>query len=330
MGREEPPAPEPPDSSALYPSSDPALQGHLLPQGEKGSAASVMDLTWLRDFEALAESGNFSRAAEARHVTQPAFSRRVRALEEWAGTALFERTSQPIALTEAGLRLRPLLADIVRRLDFALEEAGVVAEGSLRFAATHALSFSFFPAWLRTHETSTAAAIHLISDGLEACERLMLAGRADFLLCHQHEAVPGLLAEPAFLSRLAGRDRLRLVCAPDPEGAPRFGGSDPAAPILGYGEGSGLARIVAHLAPRHATPVFTSHLAATLRTMALGASGLAWLPQSLIEADLADGRLVAASADLREIPVDIRLLRPAAGGSRAARAFWANLPGEPD
>jgi len=36
----------------------------------------------------LAERRNFSRAAEARHVTQPAFSRRIRALEDWVGTPL--------------------------------------------------------------------------------------------------------------------------------------------------------------------------------------------------------------------------------------------------
>ena len=41
----------------------------------------VMDLDWLKDFLALAEQKNFSRAADARNVSQPAFSRRIRALE---------------------------------------------------------------------------------------------------------------------------------------------------------------------------------------------------------------------------------------------------------
>ncbi|HWU74121.1 MAG TPA: LysR family transcriptional regulator, partial [Sphingomonas sp.] len=53
-----------------------------------------MELAWLEDFIALSETGNFSRAAELRHVTQPAFSRRIRALEDWVGTPLFERTPQ--------------------------------------------------------------------------------------------------------------------------------------------------------------------------------------------------------------------------------------------
>ena len=43
-----------------------------------------LDLDWLEDFVALAETGNFSRAAEARAIAQPAFSRHIRSLEEWS------------------------------------------------------------------------------------------------------------------------------------------------------------------------------------------------------------------------------------------------------
>ena len=57
-----------------------------------------MELNWLEDFLALAERRNFSRAAEARHVTQPAFSRRIRALEDWVGTPLVVRASQGVVL----------------------------------------------------------------------------------------------------------------------------------------------------------------------------------------------------------------------------------------
>lgn len=57
-----------------------------------------MNLSWLEDFLALAESGNFSRAAERRHMTQPAFSRRIRAFEDWLGVALFDRGSHPVTL----------------------------------------------------------------------------------------------------------------------------------------------------------------------------------------------------------------------------------------
>ena len=62
----------------------------------------LMNLIWLEDFLALAATGNFSRAAEDRHSSQPAFSRRIRALEEWLGAELFDRSTQPAQLTEVG------------------------------------------------------------------------------------------------------------------------------------------------------------------------------------------------------------------------------------
>ena len=47
-----------------------------------------MQLKWLEDLVALAQTRSFSRAAELRHVTHPAFGRRIKALEDWAGAAL--------------------------------------------------------------------------------------------------------------------------------------------------------------------------------------------------------------------------------------------------
>src|ERR1700733_3333174 len=85
--------------------------------------ALPMELIWFEDYLALAETLNFSRAAEARHMTQPAFSRRIRALEEWVGAPLFDRAGQPVALTAAGRRFRPAADDLLRRLLRAREEA---------------------------------------------------------------------------------------------------------------------------------------------------------------------------------------------------------------
>jgi DNA-binding transcriptional LysR family regulator len=51
-----------------------------------------MDTKWLEDFVSLAETRSFSRSAQLRHVTQPAFSRRIQALEAWAGIDLVDRS----------------------------------------------------------------------------------------------------------------------------------------------------------------------------------------------------------------------------------------------
>ena len=103
-----------------------------------------LNLSWLEDFLALAASGNFSRAADERHMTQPAFSRRIRSLEEWLGTELFDRSSQPARLTSAGSWFQGVAEEILMRASQLPGEARAVADAesaTLRFAATHALSF---------------------------------------------------------------------------------------------------------------------------------------------------------------------------------------------
>jgi LysR family transcriptional regulator, hypochlorite-specific transcription factor HypT len=54
-----------------------------------------MDTKWLEDFVSLAATRSFSRSAQLRHVTQPAFSRRIQALEAWAGVDLVDRSIYP-------------------------------------------------------------------------------------------------------------------------------------------------------------------------------------------------------------------------------------------
>ena len=74
-----------------------------------------MDQKLLEDFLSLYRHKSFSHAAQERNVTQPAFSRRIRALEEWLGVVLFDRTALPIRLTAQGEQFLPVARDIVER-----------------------------------------------------------------------------------------------------------------------------------------------------------------------------------------------------------------------
>jgi DNA-binding transcriptional LysR family regulator len=70
-----------------------------------------MELYQLRGFAAVAEQGHLTRAAEKLHVSQPALSAQIKALEDELAVALFVRTPGGMALTPAGKRL---LADAER------------------------------------------------------------------------------------------------------------------------------------------------------------------------------------------------------------------------
>ncbi len=66
-----------------------------------------MEIYQLRAFVTVAKIGQLTRAAEALHVTQPAVTGQIKALEEELGVSLFDRKPGRIALTRAGERLLP-------------------------------------------------------------------------------------------------------------------------------------------------------------------------------------------------------------------------------
>lgn len=295
----------------------------------------TLNLSWLDDFTALAASGNFSRAADERHMTQPAFSRRVRALEEWLGVDLFDRSSQPARLTEVGHWFRQVAQDLQAEVARIPGEARAMAEASsttLRFASTHALSFTFMPRWLRALEAQTTVGpIQLVSDVQQRCEALVLQSQAQFMLAHGHASVRGLLDEAGCPCLVVGVDRLIPVSAPDKNGRPAHSltpdGKSAAVHLLSYSAESGLGRVLRQLkGPAldrlHAPNVLTAHLASVLRTMALDGRGLAWLPHWLIGDDIEAGRLVVAASEEWSINLDIRLYRDRAALGKAAEAFW--------
>lgn len=75
-----------------------------------------METRRLEYFTALAEGGNFSRAAERLGISQPALSQQIQRLEEEVGAYLFDRTARPVVLTEVGERLLARSADVLEHI----------------------------------------------------------------------------------------------------------------------------------------------------------------------------------------------------------------------
>ncbi|MBB2758237.1 UNVERIFIED_ORG: DNA-binding transcriptional LysR family regulator [Xanthomonas campestris] len=298
-----------------------------------------MELTWLEDCLALAETLNFSRAAQRRFVTQPAFSRRIHALEEWLGTPLFTRSRKEVLMTPAGEAFVRKASGLVSGIYAARQETLEVAgrhRPALAFLATHVLSFTFFPAFVRRIESNTGiGAFQLVSDTLRACEKLMLQGAAQFLLCHHHPRMCLGLDTEQFERVVVGNDVLQPFSAAkeNGDGSPRWSlVSADAMPLLSYSADSGLGRIIAghpafkDVEPR-LTPALTSDLAATLLAMCRSGAGIAWLPRTLVEEDLARGLLVhAAPGDTHwDIGMEICLLRHTGGLPQQAEDMWEKL-----
>jgi LysR family transcriptional regulator, hypochlorite-specific transcription factor HypT len=110
-----------------------------------------METKWLEDFVSLAETRSFSRSAHLRHVTQPAFSRRIQSLEAWAGVDLVDRTSYPTRLTPAGESFHGQALEILGALQATrnmMRSHQATAHDTVEFAVPHTLALAFFTQWV--------------------------------------------------------------------------------------------------------------------------------------------------------------------------------------
>jgi LysR family glycine cleavage system transcriptional activator len=81
-----------------------------------------LGLSGLRAFEAVARRLSFRAAAEELHLTQPAISRQIKALEEELGQPLFHRGTRHVALSSAGEQLQDALLPLLSRLDATVQQ----------------------------------------------------------------------------------------------------------------------------------------------------------------------------------------------------------------
>jgi len=112
-----------------------------------------MDIAALDTFVAVARSASFSDAAHQLHLTQPAISKRIAALESELNTRLFDRIGRQITLTESGRALLPRAERILEELEDSRRAlsnlAGSVA-GKLTIATSHHIGLHRLPPVLRS------------------------------------------------------------------------------------------------------------------------------------------------------------------------------------
>jgi DNA-binding transcriptional LysR family regulator len=90
-----------------------------------------MELRQIRSFLSIAETLHFGRTAELIHLSQPALSLQIRALEEEVGVRLFQRNRRKTTLTAAGVAFRAAAAAALSQLEQAIRGARLAASGKL-------------------------------------------------------------------------------------------------------------------------------------------------------------------------------------------------------
>ena len=293
-----------------------------------------MESKWLEDFLSVARTGNFTKSAAERHVTQSAFSRRIKVLEQWVGVALIDRSTYPTRLTAAGEQFHEVARDSMALLLKTRHDLRHVLNGDrnlLRIAIQHSLASDFLAQWLaKLPLQEHGALVRVSADDLHDCVRALEEGNADFLVCYAHADLPLDLDNERFPSVLLSEDKLIPVSRPGANGQPRHA-LRPAAncpvPWLSYSGEAFLGRTVALALERQVSrlplqAVFESALVEALRAAATAGLGVAWLPANLVAADLTSGRLVRAGAVNLDVPLQVRLFGNRSSLTGERRALW--------
>jgi len=299
-----------------------------------------MDTKWLEDFVSLAETRSFSRSAQLRHVTQPAFSRRIQALEAWAGLDLVDRSIYPTRLTPAGETFHAQALDILGGLQttrnlMRSHQAG--GADMIDFAVPHTLAFAFFPHWLLQLKRSFPAfKSRLIALNVHDAVVRLTEGHCDLLIAYHHESQPLQLASERYEMLCLGQETLAPYSRGNSEGRPLYrlpGTAAAPLPFLSYASGAYMARLVEQILkqapqPPQLDPVYETDMAESLKAMALEGHGLAFLPASSVRKDVRARRLVSAG-DGWELTMEVRIYRERPEVARmvkpGAAALWDHL-----
>jgi DNA-binding transcriptional LysR family regulator len=301
-----------------------------------------MDIRWLQDFLMVAETGNFTRAAQRRNASQAAFSRRIQSLEAWAGAALIDRSAYPARLTPAGEQFRPRAAEIIREaMEARAEAGGQVAGGQggrrehLRLALPYALATSslarWWPEWSAGRGLSSSVALGNILELVTS----LLSDQVDIMFCFESPQQPVHLDADGFERIVVAQDRLVPFAARELAGRlklqlpPRTAG----IPLLMYTPGVYFARLVdlvldAQPQRLSGVRVIESDMSDVLRDLAIGGHGLAWLPESSLRPADREA-LVRLGNDSWTMPLQIIAFRRRDNRRPAVARIWQMLAGAP-
>lgn len=295
-----------------------------------------MQLKWMEDFVVLAQERSFTRAAELRHVTHPAFGRRIRALESWAGTPLIERGGGPVRLTAAGQAFLDTAQQMTRHLSQSHDELMAIAGRQARtvtLSTGRTLARTVVADWLvRLRPHLVDGELRILTRALADAVHDLQQGVADFSILYHHPSLVVPLDGRQFEHIALATDRLLPVSRTDAGGAPMHAleAARTAVPYIAYDRTLALGRLVEDLLAHHPQASSLRRLVecdspdANYEYVRKGL-GVSWLPWSMLHADCKAGVLAPAGGKGLEVKFDVRLYRPKRRLSAFAESLWSTI-----
>ena len=169
---------------------------------------SILEVRHLHTILALVDCGTLSRVAARVHLTQSAISHQIKQLEDYYGTPLFERKTQPLRLTPAGQRLYALAQSVVALVNEAERDIARVIQGQagkLRIAVECHTCFEWLmPAMDEFRDNWPEVELDLVSGFHADPLALLHDDRADLVIVSEHKKVDGISYHPLFGFEIVG------------------------------------------------------------------------------------------------------------------------------
>lgn len=294
-----------------------------------------MELKWLEDFVAVATAGSFSAAAHDRHVTQPALSRRIRALEQWVGAPLINRAVYPVQLTPYGQEFLPLARETIAELQAIradLRHASGVDRQQVRVLTLHTLASRAVPELLAPLlQADPALRIEMVPSvqGIESHFDALDSGSVQLLIAYAQLKPVARLKD--YDQRLVARDALvpvasrRFIDAGGTVDLQR-GKNIPLLAFSPFTFSAALLEKTLQACKGRLRIRAESSLAESLKAMCLQDLGVAWLPRSLIGDELRVGALRIVAPESFHVPMEVRAWRRLDLTDRRAVRLFEQLP----
>jgi DNA-binding transcriptional LysR family regulator len=294
-----------------------------------------MRLEWLEDVIAVAEAGSLAEAAARRHLTQSAFSRRIRTIEEQVGVELFDRTRKPVQLlehTQAQLDQIVHLARELRRLTANLRRGDRTGGNRLVISSQHSLTTSLTPTIIREirlHRSDIY--VRLRSANLAECFAQLLSRQADIVIVYRLPGEEHPILGAYIESITIGVEQLIPVIAPSALPLLNDSRDTGEVPFIAYPSdvflGQVLERVILPRIRAVGDPSPRAETALTLASIEMASMGIgvAWVPESLARDRIETGKLADLSEILPSCGLEVTAVRLEGMPGPVEVAVWERL-----
>jgi len=290
-----------------------------------------MDQQSLEDLLAFIELRNVTLAANRRHISQPAYSRRLKNLEANHDIDLVDRSGRPAVPTKA-------LIGMKREIELALvslKRVNKIFKGTTKYnqtihiAAVHSLSAGPLPYVInKIGEKIDDLGVRLHSANQDVCFQLLMTEEVSVMLAYETVNQPLLVPLDLFKKTDVTNDQLVPVCSVGfRKKLDKYLSNNEAIPLINYPEDIFLGRVmhndVLSQSPHNFSEKLVAGMSGVVLSAVLAGGGVAWLPKSVIKDELKKNELqIIEQPGFLKIDLTIVILRLRKEDTEGLNEMW--------